>query len=98
MLDNDQDPNGDALTAVKDSDPAHGTLALAADGSFVYTPATGYTGPDQFTYHANDGTADSNTATVRFTVAQDPPVAVDDDYATRRDTPLTIAAPDIVGA
>ena len=43
-------------------------LTLNANGSFSYTPTGGYTGPDAFTYHANDGTDDSNTATVSLTV------------------------------
>ena len=44
--------------------PAHGTLTLNADGSFTYTPAANYNGTDSFTYKANDGTLDSNVATV----------------------------------
>ncbi|SMP19237.1 hypothetical protein SAMN06265375_1037 [Muriicola jejuensis] len=34
--------------------PASGTLVLAADGSFVYTPNTGFVGQDQFTYRVCD--------------------------------------------
>ena len=49
-------------------DPAHGTLTLNADGSFTYTPAANYNGTDSFTYKANDGTADSNVATVTITI------------------------------
>ena len=64
VLANDTDVDGDPLTAVMVSDPAHGTLTLNADGSFVYTPAANYNGADSFTYKANDGTADSNVATV----------------------------------
>jgi len=30
--------------------PAHGTLVLNQDGSFVYTPDAGYFGEDSFTY------------------------------------------------
>jgi hypothetical protein len=39
-----------------------------ADGTFSYTPTAGYVGADSFTYTANDGTADSNVATVSLTV------------------------------
>ncbi len=48
--------------------PAHGTLDLAAGGAFTYTPAANYNGTDSFTFTANDGTVDSNTATVTITV------------------------------
>ena len=49
--------------------PAHGDAARCnADGSFTYTPAANFNGTDSFTYKANDGTADSNVATVTITV------------------------------
>src|SRR5437867_1876150 len=64
VLANDTDIENSALTAVLVSGPAHGTLALNANGSFTYTPTANYNGPDSFTYKANDGTADSNVATV----------------------------------
>ena len=94
VLANDTDVDGDPLTAVKVSDPAHGTLALAADGSFIYTPAADYSGADSFTYKANDGLADSNVATVSLTVTavNDAPVAVADSYGTAEDTALTVTA------
>jgi len=68
VLANDTDSDGDPLTAIKQSDPAHGSLTFHADGSFVYTPTVGYTGPDSFQYQANDGLADSNVATVNILV------------------------------
>ena len=68
VLGNDTDANSDPLTAVLVANVGHGTLALAANGGFTYTPTAGYTGPDSFTYKANDGTADSNTVTVSLTV------------------------------
>ena len=68
VLGNDTDADSDPLTAVLVSDVSHGTLSLAASGGFTYTPTGGYTGPDSFTYKANDGTADSNTVTVSLTV------------------------------
>jgi hypothetical protein len=59
VLINDTDADGDPLTAVKLSDPAEGLLTLHADGSFMYTPATNWSGADSFTYCASDGTTNS---------------------------------------
>ena len=36
VLANDTDPDGDTLSAVLVSGPAHGTLSLNANGSFTY--------------------------------------------------------------
>jgi hypothetical protein len=78
VLGNDTDANGDPLSAVLPSNVSNGTLSFSTDGSFVYTPNTGYSGPDSFTYFANDGTANStNPATVSITVL--PPVGGDFD-------------------
>ena len=55
VLPNYSDPDGDTLTAVKVTDPSHGSLTLNADGSFTYTPNPDYHGSDSFTYKANDG-------------------------------------------
>jgi len=60
--------SGSGLTAVLNSDVSSGTLTLQADGAFVYTPTLGFVGLDTFTYHANDGLANSNVATVTLAV------------------------------
>jgi len=82
VLANDRDPDGDAMSAALVDGPAHGTLALAANGSFRYTPAAGYSGSDSFTYKATDGKAASAAAAVALTVkaAPKPPVTVTDTY------------------
>jgi len=49
--------------------PTNGTLSAVVGGKVVYTPDPNYNGPDSFTFSANDGTADSNVATVAITVA-----------------------------
>ena len=72
VLANDTDPDGDSLTATLVTGPAHGTLALNADGSFTYTPAAGFTGSDSFTYVASDGSALGNVVTVTIAVAPRP--------------------------
>ncbi|WIB36530.1 Ig-like domain-containing protein [Curtobacterium sp. MCJR17_043] len=59
---------GSDLTATVDQRPAHGTLALAADGSYTYTPADGFSGKDTFTYTATDGSGTPATGLVTVTV------------------------------
>jgi hypothetical protein len=68
VLGNDTDADLDALTAVLNVGPANGTLALDPNGSFTYAPNPGFSGADSFTYHANDGAADSNVVTVSIDV------------------------------
>jgi VCBS repeat-containing protein len=68
VLGNDSDPDHNPLNAVLMSGPSHGTLALNADGSFTYSPATNFTGSDSFAYRASDGSLASNPATVTITV------------------------------
>ncbi len=60
--------------------PSHGTLELASDGSFVYTPAAGYAGPDLFTFRsvhvvstATSLVGDSGPLTFRITVTNATP-------------------------
>ncbi|HZI51548.1 MAG TPA: Ig-like domain-containing protein, partial [Terriglobia bacterium] len=68
VLANDADADGDAVTAVLVTGPSHGTLVLNANGSFTYTPNSGFAGVDSFTYRANDGTDPSSLSTVTITV------------------------------
>ena len=88
---NDTDVENAALTATLVAGPAHGTLTLNANGTFTYAPFANYNGPDSFTYKVNDGSLDSNIATVSITVSpvNDAPVATDDSYAVVEDTPVS---------
>ncbi|MFN0038823.1 MAG: tandem-95 repeat protein, partial [Burkholderiales bacterium] len=74
------------------SQPAHGTLALNADGTFVYTPNANYFGPDNFGYQVTDGISFSGPASVSITVTpvNDAPVAGNATRTTAEDTPLVI--------
>ena len=94
VLTNDTDPEADALKAVMGTAPVHGTVVLNNDGSFVYTPTSGYLGADSFTYFANDGIANSlNPATVSLTVGganQAPVVNVPGSQVVFRNTDLVI--------
>ena len=68
VLQNDRDPEGGSLTASDASDPPNGRVSLNPDGSFDYTPASGFFGDDHFTYQANDPSGSSSTATVTIHV------------------------------
>jgi VCBS repeat-containing protein len=74
------DANDDALTFASTSNPAHGALTFAANGSFTYRPATNFSGPDSFGVSANDGHGGVTNATVTVNVAgvNDAPQAADD--------------------
>jgi parallel beta-helix repeat protein len=99
VLKNDQDTDGDSLSAELAEGPSHGTLVLNADGSFTYTPNTGFTGEDSFTYLINDGTVDSaEVATVTITVkhVNTPPVPTDDAYTIDEGSTLSVDAPGIL--
>ncbi len=99
VLSNDTDADGNALTAVRVSGPAHGTLTLDANGAFTYAPATGYSGADSFAYKASDGTVDGNAATVALTVnaVNRAPVAASESYAVNAGATLSVAAPGVLG-
>ena len=72
VLANDSDPDIGQTLAVQAprplSGPSNGSLTLNSDGSFSYTPNSGFTGSDSFTYSATDGIADSGVTTVTLTV------------------------------
>jgi len=64
------DPDDDELTFHIVSPPSHGTLTDfdPEKGTVVYTPNPDYHGDDSFTFKADDGSEDSNEATVNITV------------------------------
>jgi uncharacterized repeat protein (TIGR01451 family) len=68
VLNNDSDVDADLLAAILATPPLSGTLRLALDGSFVYTPTLDFTDTVTFTYHATDGKADSNLAMATLVV------------------------------
>jgi len=79
------DPDNDPLTYSVDTAPAHGTLT-GTPPNLTYAPAQGYSGPDSFTFKANDGHDDSNIATVSITVG------LLDEPTNLRVTPVTSTA------
>jgi len=88
VLANDTDVEDDDLTASVVATTAHGALDLDGDGSFTYTPNSGFHGEDSFTYRVYDGSDYSDEATVTLTV-NDPPEATDDAYTIEEDGVLS---------
>ena len=85
------DVDGDLLTYAVIDGPSNGTLSgIAPD--LTYTPNDFYHGADSFTFSANDGTVDSNTATISINVVfvDHAPVADAQHVTTNEDTPVAI--------
>ena len=59
----------DNLTAGLATTTGGGNLSVAANGSFTYNPAPGFTGTDTFTYTISDGEVNTDTATATISVA-----------------------------
>lgn len=72
----------------------HGSLTLAANGSFNYIPNPGFSGVDNFTYVASDGTLSSSPATVTITVnavsTNKPPIGVPDLFYVAQGQTLSV--------
>jgi VCBS repeat-containing protein len=97
VLGNDSDADGDPLTALKASDPLHGSVVLHADGSFDYTPSAGYVGTDSFTYRDSDGALQGTPVTVSLFVQDVAPTGAADAYALIHDHVLHVAEPGVLG-
>jgi hypothetical protein len=87
---------GDGFSAVLDSPTSHGSVSLAANGGYTYTPAAGYVGADRFKYHVSGGLLNSATVNVDITVTNVAPKAVADSYTGTQGEPLVIAAPGVL--
>ncbi len=98
VLVNDVNVDGDALHAELVAAPTHGTVVLNADGSFTYTPAAHYNGPDSFTYVPVNTSLSGSPTVVNLTVSPVPtaPTAAPDSFTTNEDSPLTVSAPGIL--
>ncbi|MBD2156858.1 SdiA-regulated domain-containing protein [Leptolyngbya sp. FACHB-16] len=71
VLANDTDPDaGDTLAIASFTNATNGVLVQNADNTFTYTPNSGFTGTDSFTYTVRDRGNLTSTATVTLTVTQ----------------------------
>jgi aryl-phospho-beta-D-glucosidase BglC (GH1 family) len=92
------------LTIADPGTPSHGSLIAIDANNFLYVPAPGHTGTAEFTYLAFDrtnGLGSPHAAKVTLTITNPPsepvPYALNDVHTALRDTPLTIAAPGLLG-
>ncbi|MEL6968170.1 MAG: Ig-like domain-containing protein [Pseudomonadota bacterium] len=107
VLANDTDPDGDTLSVVTFSVQGGagpvaaggvefiagvGTLTVAANGDFIFTPIADYNGPvPPVSYTISDGNGGSAAAFLTFdpvSGANDAPIAVDNAYTTAEETTL----------
>jgi ELWxxDGT repeat protein len=77
VLANDSDDDGDSLSAVLVSGTTYGVLQLLSDGSFTYTPSSGFAGTDTFTYNAYDTVCES-VVSATVTIHVEPPYLLKD--------------------
>ncbi len=83
-LNNDTSNSGSGqLTITNVANPQNGTAAIVG-GQIVYTPNTGFTGTDSFTYTITDSNGLTETATITVTVeaVEDPKPEAQNDSAT----------------
>ncbi|WP_311201725.1 cadherin-like domain-containing protein [Sulfitobacter sp. S223] len=92
ILDNDSDPEGDALT-ITEALSDDGAVVINDDGTITFTPNDDFFGEAVIDYTITDGNGgfDDSRVFVTVTNVNDDPVAVDDQASTDEDTPVTIA-------
>ncbi|HEY9066369.1 MAG TPA: Ig-like domain-containing protein, partial [Burkholderiaceae bacterium] len=97
VLGNDHDLDGDALsvTAATLANPALGTVAINADNTLSFTPASNVSGPVEIHYTVSDGQGGSATAVLTVDVgANTPPAGADQTLVIAEDTSRSFAAAD----
>jgi hypothetical protein len=68
VLVNDWDGVSDTLTTTLVISPSHGNVILDPNGSFTYTPSSGYTGIDTFTYQVSNDLTQLGMAIVTLNI------------------------------
>ena len=88
------------LSVTANTTPAHGSVTVNPDGSFVYNPNAGYYGTDTFSFTGTNTSSQSKDGVVNITVtppAGTPPTATNDAYMdTIPTTCIAVAAPGVL--
>ena len=95
VLENDADPNGDALTLSEATQGANGSVVINPDGTLTYMPAPNFFGADSFTYTINDTHGGTAMGIVNVTIdpVNDAPTAADSGVVLNEDTQIEITLP-----
>jgi hypothetical protein len=93
-----RDVDGEVPVVALDLSPAHGSVVVNRDGTFVYTPRPDFHGPDRFSLTASDGQGDTTTVFIDLTVVpvNDAPTAT--TLSSRTDTDGATLAFDVRSA
>ena len=89
---------GTSLVVSASTQPAHGIVTMAPDGSFTYDArGTNFIGSDSFTYTVVDSASQAATAIVLVQITGPPgPAVADDSGSTAFDTELVVPAPGVL--
>ncbi|MEJ3959851.1 Ig-like domain-containing protein [Brachymonas sp. G13] len=89
------DADGDKISYTLHSQAKNGKATINADGSYSYTPNSGYQGDDSFSYSVNDGKGGSNIYNIALTVkaANVAPTGSDGFYFLEEDVALNNTLP-----
>jgi len=93
LNDTDCDNNIDAASMINLSDPMNGSVQKGNEpGTFIYTPAPGFYGIDEFNYRIcdADGLCDEATVYITITAPTEKLLAVDDEYTSEVNTEVEI--------
>ncbi len=88
---NDTDLEDDPLTPTIVIPPVNGSAYFDANNKLVFTPNAGFVGFNTISYRVNDGTSDSNDATITIEVKNIVPTAPDDGvYSVHQGESITV--------
>ncbi len=97
VLQNDSDPDGDALQIANFTNPSNGSLELLTNQSLRYVPNPDYFGMDSFQYQNTDGNGSESEmveVTINVIPVNDAPVGTIDIISLNEDTSIDIAVLD----
>jgi gliding motility-associated-like protein len=87
---NDTEADGDVISYSVSIGAAHGTVVMGTNGTFTYTPANNYIGPDVFIYSMCDlNSCDNAVVNIEVFYPNELPIAIDDSFSTSEDNTLS---------